>query len=285
MRCSLIHHVFDDLKFFSIRAQRTCQHWNQLFVQILVLVQAFLALVRTKLWMHIAGPTAIKLQAIQVPWWRNDHQHPSLLKPACLWTEDSSSCGLLMGAYLQAYISIHFLADFPGSSKEYRCQANTAANAVQIEPVGDAITCTSVWAEITVSAGDDEVFTSTIASKMKVIRFCQEPICDELIPHFIWQRFGSQDTCILYGHYAKAFFQPSKRWTAVGWRLQANATTLQNRIQNIIWYYSWIAQIGLYTWSDRMSNGMGIHLQLRNHSHTHIINILTCVYATAKVSL
>lgn len=109
MRCSLIHHVFDDLKFFSIRAQRTCQHWNQLFVQILVLVQAFLALVRTKLWMHIAGPTAIKLQAIQVPWWRNDHQHPSLLKPACFWTEDSSSCGLLMGAYLQAYISIHFL--------------------------------------------------------------------------------------------------------------------------------------------------------------------------------
>lgn len=105
MRCSLIHHVFDDLKFFSIRAQRTCQHWNQLFVQILVLVRAFLAPVTTKLWMHIAGPTAIKLQAIQVQWWRNDHQHPSLLKPACLWTEDSSSCRLLMGAYLQAYIS------------------------------------------------------------------------------------------------------------------------------------------------------------------------------------
>lgn len=60
----------------------------------------------------------------------------------------------------------------------------------------------------------------------------------------------------------------------------------QNSKHNlIIWYYSWITQIGWYTWSDNMSNGMGIHLQLRNHSHTHIINILTCVYATAKVSL
>ena len=46
-----------------------------------------------------------------------------------------------LDAYCWAYCDQ--AAGYTGSSKEYRCQANTAANAVQIEPVGDAITCTS----------------------------------------------------------------------------------------------------------------------------------------------
>jgi len=39
----------------------------------------------------------------------------------------------------------HLKPSAAGTPKAYRCQANVTANAVQIEPLGDAVVCVSGW--------------------------------------------------------------------------------------------------------------------------------------------